>query len=175
MKPKIDLEKFICSYVKWSSIQDALKDQGLMCWNGEIVEIPQESEDERIKKEILELVSISGNGNQFEEIKNWLEKQAPQEQDGFEAELNALMKKYEHLSKDELTDGLEFYLGVVRDDLDIVREDKPKWSDEDERGSDETIELLEYFINYAPEFRKPAIGRSIAWLKQIKQRMEEQQ
>ncbi len=34
-----------------------------------------ESEDERIRKEILDLVSISGNGNQFEEIKNWLEKQ----------------------------------------------------------------------------------------------------
>lgn len=32
-------------------------------------------EDERIKKEILDLVSISGNGNQFEEIKEWLEKQ----------------------------------------------------------------------------------------------------
>ena len=77
MKAKIDLEKFICSYVKWSNIQDALRDQGLKCWNGEIVEIPQESEDERIKKEILELVSISGNGNQFEEIKDWLEKQAP--------------------------------------------------------------------------------------------------
>lgn len=35
----------------------------------------KEGEDERIKKEILELVSISGNGNQFEEIKDWLEKQ----------------------------------------------------------------------------------------------------
>lgn len=34
-----------------------------------------ESEDERIKREILELVSIAGNGNQFEEIKDWLEKQ----------------------------------------------------------------------------------------------------
>jgi len=34
----------------------------------------KEGEDERIKKEILELVSISGNGNQFEEIKDWLEK-----------------------------------------------------------------------------------------------------
>lgn len=75
MKAKIDLEKFICSYVKYNNIQDALKDQGLKCWNDEIVEIPQESEDERIKKEILDLVSISGNGNQFEEIKDWLEKQ----------------------------------------------------------------------------------------------------
>lgn len=34
-----------------------------------------ESEDEIIKREILELVSIAGNGNQFEEIKDWLEKQ----------------------------------------------------------------------------------------------------
>lgn len=35
----------------------------------------KESKDERIKREILELVSIAGNGNQFEEIKDWLEKQ----------------------------------------------------------------------------------------------------
>ena len=28
-----------------------------------------------MKREILELVSIAGNGNQFEEIKDWLEKQ----------------------------------------------------------------------------------------------------
>lgn len=34
----------------------------------------KESENERIKREILELVSISRNGNQFEEIKDWLEK-----------------------------------------------------------------------------------------------------
>lgn len=38
----------------------------------------RESEDERIRKEILQLVSISGNGNQFEEIKDWLEKQGEQ-------------------------------------------------------------------------------------------------
>ena len=35
----------------------------------------KDSEEERIKREILELVSISGNGNQYEEIKDWLEKQ----------------------------------------------------------------------------------------------------
>lgn len=34
----------------------------------------KESEDERIKREILDLVSIAGNGNQFEEIKDWLDK-----------------------------------------------------------------------------------------------------
>ena len=86
MKAKIDLEKFICSLMKrfykihnidplttkcW--LDKVLEDQGLEYRGGEIVEIPQESEDERIKKEILDIISISGNGNQFEEIKDWLE------------------------------------------------------------------------------------------------------
>ena len=86
MKAKIDLEKFICSLMKrfykihnidplttkcW--LDKVLEDQGLEYRDGEIVEIPQDSEDERIKKEILDLISISGNGNQFEEIKDWLE------------------------------------------------------------------------------------------------------
>lgn len=38
----------------------------------------RESEDERIREMILELVSISGNGNQWEEINNWLKKQGEQ-------------------------------------------------------------------------------------------------
>lgn len=39
------------------------------------------SEDERMKREILELVSISGiDYNQYEEIKDWLEKQGKQKQ-----------------------------------------------------------------------------------------------
>ena len=40
-----------------------------------------EDEDTRIKREILELVSIAGNGNQFEEIKDWLEKQVERTHD----------------------------------------------------------------------------------------------
>lgn len=85
MKAKIDLEKFICSLMKrfykihnidplttkcW--LDKVLEDQDLEYRDGEIVEI--ESKDERIKKEILNLVSISGNENQFEEIKDWIEK-----------------------------------------------------------------------------------------------------
>lgn len=55
-----------------------------------------------------------------------------------------------------------------------LEKQKPiEWSEEDEIGSDETIELLEYFNNYAPEFRKQAIKRSIDWLNSLKQRMEE--
>lgn len=41
----------------------------------------KEGENKRIKREILELVSIAGNGNQFEEIKDWLEKQGEQPTD----------------------------------------------------------------------------------------------
>lgn len=39
----------------------------------------KESEDEQMKREILELVSIAGNGNQYEEIKDWLEGQCKNE------------------------------------------------------------------------------------------------
>ena len=42
--------------------------------------------------------------------------------DDFDTELNALLKKYEHLSKKELQEPLEFYLDVIRNDLDVVRE-----------------------------------------------------
>ena len=42
--------------------------------------------------------------------------------DGFDTEFNALLKKYEHLSKEELQETLEFYLDVIKDDLDVVRE-----------------------------------------------------
>lgn len=43
-----------------------------------------EDENERMKREILELVSIAGNGNQFEEIKDWLEKYGEQPTDKVE-------------------------------------------------------------------------------------------
>jgi len=87
MKAKIDLEKFICSYVKWNNIQDALKDQGLKCWNGEIVEIQQKSADERIRKALLEMVHDT-TGDELlidydvhkEDAIAWLEKQGEKEE-----------------------------------------------------------------------------------------------
>ena len=49
------------------------------------VEHLKESEDDKMKREILELVSISGiDYNQFEEIKDWLEKQGEQPTDKIE-------------------------------------------------------------------------------------------
>ena len=219
MKAKIDLEKFICSYVKWSNIQDALKDQGLKCWNGEIVEISQESEDERIRKALIRYhkSTIDIDGIKGNDIIAWLEKQAEKKEisitipdnlvgtdmdggvigekgedgmkpqvDGFDAELNALLKKYEYLPKEELAECLSFYLGVVRGNecdeeiveamknasiLDLVDEQKPKWSDADE-------ELLQHCcgaIAAADYYTMEDKDEMENWLKAIKKKMEEQQ
>ena len=73
MKAKIDLEKFICSYVKWNNIQDALKDQGLKCWNGEIIEIPQENENEKSRKELISFVGHDGWKFIKEEKESWID------------------------------------------------------------------------------------------------------
>ena len=95
----------------------------------------KESEDERIRKELMEflfsnrIICNDLGGIDIDKTLTWLKKQGKQ---------------------------------------------KPKWSDEDEIGSDATIELLEYFINYAPEFRKPTIRRSIDWLNSLKKRMEDE-
>lgn len=87
--------------------------------------------------------------------------------DGFDAELNALLKKYEHLPKEELQEPLEFYLGVVCDDLDVVREGKPKWSDEDE-------ELLQHCcgaVAAADYYTLEDKEEMEKWLKSLKQRI----
>jgi len=56
-------------------LQETCDSTAVVGWCEYIFPELKESEDERIKREILELVSIAGNGNQFEEIKDWLEKQ----------------------------------------------------------------------------------------------------
>ena len=108
MNAKIDLEKFICSYVKYSNIQDALKDQGLKCWNGEIVEI--ESEDERIASAIRRLLETEKResnlvgyfGVTYEEATAWLEKQGDktskwtEEDDTIRRELIRRMEALDH-------------------------------------------------------------------------------
>ena len=93
------------------------------------------------------------------------------EVDGFDAELNALLKKYEYLSKDELMEPLEFYLGVVRHDLDVVREEgKPKWTEEDEKCIDNCCLL----IGAADDcYEKTFKDDCIHYLQRLKERMEQ--
>lgn len=82
------------------------------------------------KKDVISWLEKQGDKDKFIEkelgyIKNYrenaikrleqLEKQCEKEEvDGFDAELNALLKKYEYLPKEELAECLEFYLGVVK-------------------------------------------------------------
>lgn len=58
----------------------------------------KESEDERIKDEILRLVSISGNGNQYEEIRDWIAKL--NDKDVLIKEQDALIKDQNELIKE---------------------------------------------------------------------------
>lgn len=52
--------------------------------------------------------------NEIIDVVNNITEQPKEEVDGFDAELNALLKKYEYLPKGELAECLEFYLGVVK-------------------------------------------------------------
>ena len=83
-------------------------------------------EDEKMIRRIIETLQRYMPTDELveeQEMVAWLEKKGEKTQiDDFDTELNALLKKYDHLPKKELQEPLEFYLGVVKDDLDVVRE-----------------------------------------------------
>lgn len=125
----------------------------------------KESEDEKISREITEFILTHriDEPNDIEDTNPWLiwlEKQGKEKQ--------SLRERYKNIAESEWFKRTHEGMSVSDDN------NNSRWTEEDERGSDETIELLEYFNNYAPEFRRPAIKRSINWLKSLKQRMEEQ-
>lgn len=98
-------------------------------WNPE----PEESEDERIKKNLREFLldapaeDIVSHHLDTEETLAWLEKQGeptdinPSE---FDLRLNKLLKQFETLSKEELASSLSFYLNVVQNDGTYKAEEK---------------------------------------------------
>lgn len=163
-------------------------DEGIQNWVNDNVPELKESEDERTRKDIIHFVQSRLAGfPECERFVAWLEKQGDNPADvglaelgkiweeeqlqveGFDAELNALLKKYEHLSKKELQEPLEFYLDVIKNDLDVVREEKPKWSEED----DNILKAITYTVRNSGY--KQCIGvtneKMRAWLKTLKQRM----
>ena len=132
----------------------------------------KESEDERIRKALMWFVErfpydrLNNNGVSAKEALAWLEKQGEKPQvDGFDAEFNALLKKYEHLPNDEMVECLKFYLRVVQG------EQKPKWTEEDESKVEDVIYFLDTAkVHYAST---KALDDCIEWLKSLKQRMEQ--
>ena len=83
-----------------------------------------ESEDDRISREIAEFILTHriDEPNNIEDTNSWLvwlEKQGEKPQvDGFDAELNALLKKYEHLPKEEILGWLNYYVLVLGKEMD---------------------------------------------------------
>ena len=86
-----------------------------------------ESEDERIRKWILELVSISGNGNDWEEINAWLEKQKDTEnfKEAEEQKNDFVSGQFLQckLSFDEFKEGEHYWLEYIGDDMYVGRSD----------------------------------------------------
>ena len=139
---------------------------------GDIFPELKESEDERIRRVLIDGFMVMGRGRSdttfgdhkilIVDILAWLEKQAPKEVDGFDAELNALLKKYEHLPKEEVAECLRFYLGVV--------DGKPKWTDADEENLQHCCGAIHAADYYTPE-DKEEMGK---WLKSLKGRVQPQ-
>ena len=99
-------------------------------------------------------------GYEWDEEKKELKKIDKElEQDGFEAELNALLKKYEHLPKHELEDSLKFYLNVIR-------EQKSKWTEEDDK-----ILIDCYNVIHRSDYGKEMNLKIINWIKSLKERI----
>ena len=83
----------------------------------------KESEDAKIRKAQLDYWrSVGGkdwHGVPVQKVIAWLEKQGEKPQvDGFDTELNSLLKKYEHLPKDEILGCLNFYVLVLGKEIE---------------------------------------------------------
>jgi hypothetical protein len=89
----------------------------------------------------------------------------------FEARLSTLLKQFETLPKEDIIDGLKFYLNVVEND-GTYKEQKPKWSEEDEemkRAIIDNIFILKKM--FRQEEMQTDYNRMIEWLKSLKERM----
>ena len=147
---KIDIDKFVASLIEFSPQQSmkyikALENQGLKYKDGKIVEIEQESEDEKIRKELINRI----NGLWENDAAMW--PSTLEEKNKYIAWLEKQGKHKDYYTKQELIDmGFSFTLNGDIVTPDKMMEDmkkylawkekqapKPKWSEEDE-----TIELL---------------------------------
>lgn len=124
-----------------------------------------ESEDEKIRNEIIQFLQLPhpqfvGKRNHAEWIA-WLEKQGEQK----EIDYNEELKK----CKDNPLYFFDKYVKIK------LKEQKPVWSEEDEKKCQETIGWFEKrCFPYALEHENPA-RESIKWLKSLKERINHEQ
>ena len=150
----------------------------------------KESEDERIRKEILEFVTIvaDSKSNKMEWIA-WLEKQGEQKEYTFKSLPRLLdmivptsnTKAYCQKLIDTLVkEGYATDAKIVGECLKKMngekvalatmdeKQEKPKWSEEDEK-------IMKGAVSFLIEFRNKGYENAVAcidWLKSIKQRLE---
>lgn len=142
----------------------------------------KESEDERIRKALKSFfdseISDYGNvewrnGIRYGEIVAWLEKQGEQKQNitnlisDLENYFATTTKEQQEKDWEEIKKWEEKHFNHNKH-----IEQKPEWSEEDERMCQETIDWFEKkCFPYALESENPA-RESIKWLKSLEQRMK---
>lgn len=134
-----------------------------------------ESEDERIRKSLIDMLK-NDEKCYLKEIA-WLEKQGEPKEinpSEFDSQLNRLLGQFKPLPKEELASSLSFYLNVVQNDGTYKEEkqgeQKPTWSEEDDFMYNKIKNLLTD-ISLAPESRNSLFD----WLKCLKDRVQPQQ
>lgn len=131
----------------------------------------KESDDERIRKEILDFCKNRAekysNDPKYKNISAWiawLEKKGepveinPTE---FDLHLNKLLKQFETLPKEDLVNCLSFYLNVVQND-GTYRSLRSKW-----KPSDDQIDALHYVTNFDYGGYKAALVSLYEQLKKL--------
>lgn len=153
-----------------------------------VEESEDESNDERIRKALVELISTflrehkNGkiHGVYAKDILDWLEKQGETTEinlSEFDSQLNSLLKQFESMSKEEIAGILSFYLNVVRNDGTYKEEkqgEQKPWSEDDEAFLSWCISDIER-AKYCRSQTKPELcDIEINWLKNIKDRVQSQ-
>ena len=139
-----------------------------------------ESNDEKIRKEIVDFITSSnkyGTNERCEAWLAWLEKQGepieinPSE---FDLHLNKLLKQFESLPKEELISNLSYYLNVIQNDGTYKIEkqgQKLAWSEEDE--IDTLFNLVKMY--HGDYIDMPEKNKLLNWLVALKGRVQPKQ
>lgn len=121
----------------------------------------RESEDEKVRKALIDGFKRYDDGALFNgclvrEILPWLEKQGEQKPYG---------------QREECKDCQMNYVGECKGYCEIKRnEQKPAWSEEDERNLQGVIDEIWANKNQAPDYDLATYDKYLSWLKSLKQR-----
>ena len=184
---KIDIDKFVASLIEFSPQQSmkyikALADQDLEYKDGEIVEISQESEEEKIRKVLIDYFKRYKEqeecgvktfyGISTNDILSWLEKQGEPFDDNIITRDDEILQAISiGLTDAEKDLGWSDFGGLPIEEIQdwLEKQEKSKWTEEDE----DNLNMAIYFMRnentpYSPTDVEPVVE----WLCGLKQRMD---